>query len=91
MLKEVEAQVVRGSILKTGLRIDGRDLKTVRPIVRKSMRCVRCMVQPCLHGVKTQALVIATLGGPQDGQVIDAMKVSIAPTSCYITISRLIP
>lgn len=74
MLKEVEAQVVRGSILKTGLRIDGRDLKTVRPIDPQ----VNVLRQ--VHGSalftrgETQALVIATLGGPQDGQVIDAIE-----------------
>ncbi len=31
LLKELEADVVRNNILNTGLRIDGRDTKTVRP------------------------------------------------------------
>ncbi|MEO8713453.1 MAG: polyribonucleotide nucleotidyltransferase, partial [Acetobacteraceae bacterium] len=33
LLKELEADIVRNAILDTGLRIDGRDTKTVRPIV----------------------------------------------------------
>ena len=33
LLKELEADIVRGAVLDTGLRIDGRDLRTVRPIV----------------------------------------------------------
>ncbi len=33
VMKEIEADIVRSSILKTGQRIDGRDTKTVRPIV----------------------------------------------------------
>ena len=32
VLKAMEADIVRGSILDTGIRIDGRDTKTVRPI-----------------------------------------------------------
>lgn len=74
MIKELEAQVVRGAILKTGTRIDGRDLKTVRPIVAE------VGVLPRTHGSalftrgETQALVVATLGTGQDEQVIDALS-----------------
>ena len=32
-VKSVEKDIVRGDLLKTGNRIDGRDTKTVRPIV----------------------------------------------------------
>ncbi|XAO70736.1 MAG: polyribonucleotide nucleotidyltransferase [Acetobacteraceae bacterium] len=74
MLKEVEAQVVRGSILKTGLRIDGRDLKTVRPIVSEVNALRQVHGSALFTRGETQALVIATLGGPQDGQVIDAIE-----------------
>ena len=33
LFKDLEAEIVRNAILDTGLRIDGRDTKTVRPIV----------------------------------------------------------
>ncbi|MGH1404391.1 MAG: polyribonucleotide nucleotidyltransferase [Alphaproteobacteria bacterium] len=71
--KSLEADVVRGAILKTGKRIDERDTKTVRPIVSE------VGVLPRTHGSclftrgETQALVVATLGTGQDEQIIDAL------------------
>ena len=74
LFKEMEADIVRGSILKTGNRIDGRDTKTVRPIVAE------VGVLPRTHGSalftrgETQALAVATLGTGQDEQIIDALE-----------------
>lgn len=71
--KHLEAQVVRFNILDTGLRIDGRDTKTVRPIVSE------VGVLPRAHGAalftrgETQALVVTTLGTGTDEQIIDAL------------------
>ena len=71
--KDAEADVVRFNILDTGKRIDGRDGKTVRPIVSE------VGVLPRTHGSalftrgETQALVVATLGTSQDEQIIDAL------------------
>lgn len=72
--KSLEADIVRGSILKTGKRIDERDTKTVRPIVAE------VGVLPRTHGSalftrgETQALVVSTLGTGQDEQIIDALE-----------------
>ncbi|MCB1651166.1 MAG: polyribonucleotide nucleotidyltransferase [Alphaproteobacteria bacterium] len=72
--KSLEADVVRGAILKTGQRIDGRDTKTVRPIIAE------VGVLPRTHGSalftrgETQALVVSTLGTGQDEQIIDALE-----------------
>jgi polyribonucleotide nucleotidyltransferase len=72
--KELEKSVVRGNILKTGKRIDGRDLKTVRQIVAE------VGVLPRTHGSalftrgETQALCVATLGTGEDEQWIDALE-----------------
>ncbi len=72
--KSLEADIVRGAILKTGKRIDERDTKTVRQIVSE------VGVLPRTHGSclftrgETQALVVATLGTGQDEQIIDAME-----------------
>jgi polyribonucleotide nucleotidyltransferase len=74
LFKELEADIVRNNILDTGLRIDGRDTKTVRPIVAE------VGVLPRTHGSalftrgETQALVVATLGTAQDEQLIDAVE-----------------
>jgi polyribonucleotide nucleotidyltransferase len=73
VLSGLESEVVRGNILKTGIRIDGRDTKTVRPIE------VDVGILPRAHGSalftrgETQALVVATLGTGQDEQIIDAL------------------
>ncbi|HXP95126.1 MAG TPA: polyribonucleotide nucleotidyltransferase [Telmatospirillum sp.] len=74
VFKGLESDVVRGNILKTGIRIDGRDTKTVRPIN------VEVGVLPRAHGSalftrgETQALVVTTLGTGQDEQIIDALE-----------------
>ncbi|MBL0403591.1 polyribonucleotide nucleotidyltransferase [Microvirga aerilata] len=72
--KEVQAKVVRWNILDTGSRIDGRDLKTVRPIQSE------VGVLPRTHGSavftrgETQALVVTTLGTGEDEQFIDELE-----------------
>ena len=72
--KEAEKDVVRSTILDTERRIDGRDLKTVRPIV------CEVGILPRTHGSalftrgETQALVVATLGTGEDEQYVDALQ-----------------
>ncbi len=71
--KKLEKDIVRNSILDTGMRIDGRDTKTVRPIVAE------VGILPRAHGAalftrgETQALVVTTLGTGEDEQIIDAL------------------
>jgi polyribonucleotide nucleotidyltransferase len=71
---ELEAKIVRSQILNGEPRIDGRDTRTVRPIV------IRSGVLPRTHGSalftrgETQALVVATLGTGRDEQIIDALQ-----------------
>jgi polyribonucleotide nucleotidyltransferase len=74
VFKDLEAKIVRWNILDTGARIDGRDVKTVRPIV------CEVGVLPRTHGSalftrgETQALVVATLGTGEDEQFVDALQ-----------------
>jgi polyribonucleotide nucleotidyltransferase len=72
--KELEADVVRGNILKTGNRIDGRDTKTVRPIVAEVGVLPRAHGSALFTRGETQALVVTTLGTGQDEQIIDALE-----------------
>ena len=71
---DLEAKIVRSQILNGEPRIDGRDTRTVRPIV------IRNGVLPRTHGSalftrgETQAMVIATLGTGRDEQIIDALQ-----------------
>jgi polyribonucleotide nucleotidyltransferase len=74
MLKDLEADIVRNTILDTGIRIDGRDTKTVRPIVAEVGVLPRAHGSALFTRGETQALCVATLGTGQDEQVIDALE-----------------
>jgi polyribonucleotide nucleotidyltransferase len=73
-LFKLESRIVRERILAREPRIDGRDLRTVRPIT------VKVGVLPRTHGSalftrgETQALVTTTLGTTRDAQIIDALE-----------------
>ena len=72
--KELEADILRGSVIKTGKRIDGRDTKTVRPIVSEVGVLPRAHGSALFTRGETQALVVTTLGTSQDEQIIDALE-----------------
>ncbi|MGD0433615.1 MAG: polyribonucleotide nucleotidyltransferase [Acetobacteraceae bacterium] len=72
--KDLEADVVRGAILRTGLRIDGRDTKTVRPIIAEVGILPRAHGSSLFTRGETQALCVATLGTGQDEQIVDALE-----------------
>jgi len=73
VFKNIEKDIVRGSILETGLRIDGRDLETVRPVHSD------VSILPLTHGSslftrgETQALVVTTLGTGLDEKYVDGL------------------
>ena len=70
---KLESAVVRGDILKTKTRIDGRTTSDIRPIV------CEVGILPRVHGSalftrgETQAIVVTTLGTGQDEQLIDSI------------------
>jgi polyribonucleotide nucleotidyltransferase len=74
VFKACEAEVVRRSILETGLRIDGRTVDTVRPIVSEVSVLPRAHGSALFTRGETQALVVATLGTGDDEQFIDALE-----------------
>ncbi len=74
LLKDLEKDIVRGDILDTGRRIDGRDLVTVRPIVAEVGVLPRSHGSALFTRGETQALVVATLGTGDDEQIIDALE-----------------
>ena len=73
-LKNLEKDIVRGGILDTGLRIDGRDTTTVRPIVAETTILPRTHGSSLFTRGETQALVTTTLGTAQDEQIIDNIE-----------------
>ncbi len=72
-IKNVEKEIVRGELINTGNRIDGRDTKTVRPIVCETGVLERTHGSALFTRGETQALVVSTLGTGQDEQRIDAI------------------
>ena len=74
VFKALEAKIVRWNILDTGHRIDGRDVKTVRPINSEVGVLPRAHGSALFTRGETQALVIATLGTGEDEQWIDALQ-----------------
>ncbi|HEX3486587.1 MAG TPA: polyribonucleotide nucleotidyltransferase [Micropepsaceae bacterium] len=74
LFKEMESRVMRGAVIDTGLRIDGRDLKTVRPIVSEVGVLPRAHGSALFTRGETQALVVATLGTGEDEQFIDSLE-----------------
>jgi polyribonucleotide nucleotidyltransferase len=74
LFKDLEADIVRNAILDTGLRIDGRDTRTVRPIIAEVGVLPRAHGSALFTRGETQALCVATLGTGQDEQVIDALE-----------------
>jgi polyribonucleotide nucleotidyltransferase len=71
---DLEADVVRSAILDTGLRIDGRDTRTVRPIIAEVGVLPRAHGSALFTRGETQAFCVATLGTGQDEQIIDALE-----------------
>jgi len=73
-VKSIEKDIVRGELLNTGNRIDGRDTKTVRPIICETGILERTHGSALFTRGETQALVVTTLGTGLDEQRIDAIE-----------------
>jgi polyribonucleotide nucleotidyltransferase len=71
---DLQAKVVRWNVLDTGIRIDGRDVKTVRPILAEVGILPRAHGSALFTRGETQALVVATLGTGEDEQFIDSLE-----------------
>jgi polyribonucleotide nucleotidyltransferase len=76
VLDDLEYETMRRQVIEQGERVDGRDLRTVRPITSETG------VLPRVHGSalftrgQTQALVSTTLGSVSDEQRIDSIDVA---------------
>ncbi|MEQ8294835.1 MAG: polyribonucleotide nucleotidyltransferase [Roseovarius sp.] len=72
-MKKLEAGVLRGDVVKSGKRIDGRALNEVRPIVSETGILPRTHGSALFTRGETQGLVVTTLGTGDDEQIIDAL------------------
>lgn len=77
ILADMEKKIVRARIVNDGSRIDGRDVKSVRPIQ------IQTGVLPRAHGSalfrrgETKSLVITTLGSSTDEQRVDSLGAEV--------------
>lgn len=72
-LKKLEASILRGDVVKTGKRIDGRATDTVRAISAETGFLPRTHGSALFTRGETQGLVVTTLGTGDDEQIIDAL------------------
>ncbi|MGJ8562656.1 MAG: polyribonucleotide nucleotidyltransferase [Alphaproteobacteria bacterium] len=77
VFKSIESSVVRGSVIKTGKRIDGRKLDQIRPIVSEAGPLPRTHGSALFTRGETQALCVATLGTSDDEQFVDQLTGTI--------------
>jgi len=75
-MKKLESNIVRGAVIKSGKRIDGRDSTTVRPIVSETGFLPRTHGSALFTRGETQGLVITTLGTGDDEQIVDALHLN---------------
>ncbi|MCL1889674.1 MAG: polyribonucleotide nucleotidyltransferase [Desulfovibrionaceae bacterium] len=73
LLAKLEKQVVRRRIRDEGLRIDGRDTKTVRPILIETGALPRTHGSAIFARGETKSLVVTTLGSSTDEQRTDSL------------------
>jgi len=74
VFKKIEKEIVRGNIIETGSRIDGRGLADVRQIVCEAGVLPRTHGSALFTRGETQALVVTTLGTGDDEQFVDALE-----------------
>ena len=74
LVKKLEADIVRGAILKDGQRIDGRKLDQVRPIESMVGFLPRAHGSALFTRGETQAICTTTLGTKDSEQMIDGLE-----------------
>ena len=72
-MKGLEASILRGDVVKTGKRIDGRRTDEIRDIVSQTGILPRTHGSALFTRGETQGLVVTTLGTGDDEQFIDAL------------------
>ncbi len=73
LMKKLEAEIVRGAILKSGKRIDGRTTTQIRPIVSETHFLPRAHGSALFTRGETQTIATCTLGTKESEQMIDGL------------------
>jgi polyribonucleotide nucleotidyltransferase len=81
-LEEVEREIVRRRTIEEGVRADGRDSRTIRPLSAEVGLLPRTHGSGLFTRGETQVLSVATLGTPREEQMLDDL--SPEETKSYI-------
>ena len=73
LTKKLEAEIVRGAILKDGTRIDGRTTTQIRPILAETHFLPRAHGSTLFTRGETQTIATCTLGTKDAEQMIDGL------------------
>lgn len=73
LVKKLEANIVRGAILKDGVRIDGRSTTQIRPIEAETHFLPRAHGSALFTRGETQTIATCTLGTRDAEQMIDGL------------------
>ncbi|AZZ37159.1 polyribonucleotide nucleotidyltransferase [Bdellovibrio sp. qaytius] len=74
VIEDIKYKVARAQILDTASRIDGRDLKTVRPIMCEVGLLPRAHGSGLFQRGETQCLATVTLGTADDEQTVETLN-----------------
>src|SRR3546814_4500486 len=74
LVKKLEAEIVRGAILKDGKRIDGRTTTQIRPILAETHFLPRAHGSALFTRGETQTIATCTLGTKDSEQMIDGLN-----------------
>ena len=74
LVKKIEADIVRGAILKDGMRIDGRTTTQIRPIEAEVHFLPRAHGSALFTRGETQTIATTTLGTKDAEQMIDGLN-----------------
>ncbi|MCY3879200.1 MAG: polyribonucleotide nucleotidyltransferase [Rhodobacteraceae bacterium] len=72
-IKKLESEILRGTIISGGTRIDGRSREDVRPIDCEVGLLPRAHGSALFTRGETQAVAVTTLGTGEDEQIVDAL------------------
>ncbi|AKK20125.1 polyribonucleotide nucleotidyltransferase [Candidatus Liberibacter africanus] len=73
VFEDTQAKIIRAEILKTKVRMDGRDVERVRDISAQVGILQRTHGSSCFSRGHTQAIVVVTLGTKEDEQYVDSL------------------
>lgn len=78
LIHDFETEIIRSRIIEDGIRLDGRDTRSVRPITIELGVLPRTHASALFTRGETQSLTTLTLGTKDDEQIIDGLHTEVS-------------